>query len=317
MSGSVPSPRRFANHILYQTTDLAVARERWSSAAQPVQLTCLRGPFAASVSGLEIPGFAIFWAEAQGLYRVRTVQQGNSFSLLLLQEGRGEWRWPCNADPVRADAGSVLLTAPGVDVEYVVENPAGLTIKVGMTSIDRVRLMALPYARRAALSGPVLAPDQEDLARLMLFLGDEIDRRQNAASRVHPQVSVLMEALTQRSTYVLRERLGSVANASPGDIETVRQCDGAISSSADIPRSVSDLTKRVPWSARQIYRAFDRVCDCTPTDYLRRVALLAARSKLEIPVGDKPALRDVALEVGYRSVEAFERDYVAEYGVRP
>lgn len=310
-------PRRLARHVLFQTHRIEEGQARWSSAAQPARIRLIEEPFQASVSRVVLPNGVFFYTQIQGTYSVRTMQLGQSYSLMLLTEGHGEWTWNPAGTPMLLRPGAVILTAPGVDISYTVSQPSGFTAKIGMDSIDRIRFLGLPYQRRAEISGLLCDADTVDVANLMLFLASEIERKPPKEGDAWSQHSTIMEALSKRSLMLLRQRLEPMESVSEGDIVTISQCDRAICEAQGRLRSMAQLSQDVPWSERQIYRAFSRICNCPPSDYMRRVAMIRARCMLEIIDPPVRHISIVATELGYGTLRSFLRDYRAEFGTEP
>ncbi len=304
-------------HLLIDSSDPEELRRLWSSKAQPFSLTLLQAPIHLKIAGLEIGESSILCTRATGGYRVRSVQLADAFSIAMISEGRVDFRWTGrNSDFELLPVGGVVMTAPGTEVEYETDGLSGIAAKIRLASADLFRMRAMPHQRRLGLCGPLPKDHASDIYSLAHYLVSEVNRK-NFKDDIPEQIYLLKEALVQRVTQYIRETIGTKTDYNAGDIMTVRQCDEAIRCLEDRVFSVRDLVTQVTWSERQIYRAFDHVCDCTPSDYIRRNHLISARSQLRVS-GDKPvSVREVAKQSGYSSLRSFVRDFSQEFGENP
>lgn len=77
---------------------------------------------------------------------------------------------------------------------------------------------------------------------------------------------------------------------------------------------VESLAAREAMSVSAFHRHFKSVTSMSPVQYQKRVRLLHARTKL---LGRQQSVTAVAMEVGYRSVPQFNREYVRFFGLPP
>jgi AraC-like DNA-binding protein len=302
------------NHLFIESSDAEELKRLWAVKAQPVSLTVLQAPIHVRIEGLQINETVILCTRATGSYRIQSVQLADAFSMAMITEGNVKFRWAARSSEFQdLPIGGVILNAPGTEVEYQTDGLTGISPKVHLTSADLFRMRAMPHHRRIALSGPLPTEEASDIFSLTSYLVAEVDRL-NFTDVVPEQIHVLKDALVQRTTQYIRKIIGTKTDYNEGDIMTVRQCDEVIRSGELRVRSVRDLVNHVTWSERQIYRAFDHVCDCTPSDYIRRNHLISARSRLKVSAGKPVAVREVARYCGYSSLKSFVRDYTHEFG---
>lgn len=306
-------PLFLVRHVILHDANLATSHTYWNSVAQPCRMTQLSPEFWGTLCGIELGGTSVFWTEVSGAYRMQTVTQGDAFTLVYVARGQVEWTWTAPNPQLALPGAELYWFTPGVDVNYTVVNPTGMTVKVGLPHVDWIRIKAMPYSQRQQLTGAVPPEDASDIIRLMTFLLEEIDRLDVHPHDIPAQIRLIRDALVERVKYAASRIIGDPRPLRQGDLETVVDCDQVLLEGTTWPGSVSELAAQVPWSERQIYRAFENVCDCTPNDYLRRAAMIAARSWLRYVVPSPPTLEQVATRFGYRSGRAFERDYTREF----
>lgn len=78
--------------------------------------------------------------------------------------------------------------------------------------------------------------------------------------------------------------------------------------------TLSDLARAAafsPWYARRIFTVYTGT---TPSDYIRRLRLRESALKLR---DEKGAVSDVALDIGFKSVDGYTRAFAREFGCNP
>lgn len=95
---------------------------------------------------------------------------------------------------------------------------------------------------------------------------------------------------------------------------SIRQAVRHFADHLEDPILIQDAADLVGISLRSFERTFKSETGMSPGNYYRKLRLSAARQKVIFT--DDP-IRDIALSVGYQSVEAFSKNYSREFGRRP
>ncbi|MBV7266119.1 AraC family transcriptional regulator [Erythrobacter sp. WH131] len=77
---------------------------------------------------------------------------------------------------------------------------------------------------------------------------------------------------------------------------------------------VGDVAAEAGMSATVFHKRFREITGTTPNRYLKRIRLQEAHSLLSV---DRASVTHAALEVGYKSVNQFSRDYSKNFGMPP
>lgn len=304
-------------HLVIDSSDPEELQRIWRSRAQPFEFALLEAPLHVVISGLEVGGSSVFYTRARGGYRVRSLQLADAFSIAMISSGRVKFKWPARSAAFELlKVGAVAISAPGTEFEYETDGLTGISVKFGPVAGNLFRMRALTHRRRLELCGLIPAEDAADIFTLAHVLVREIDRK-NFENDVPAQIEILHEALTQRISRYIQKVIGPDPDYNSADLATVHACDAMIRKHHACIHSVRDLVKHVSWSERQIYRAFDHVCDCTPGDYIRRTHLITARSMIQFPTDGIAQPQNVARLFGYKSLRAFTRDFEMEFDNEP
>lgn len=78
--------------------------------------------------------------------------------------------------------------------------------------------------------------------------------------------------------------------------------------------TLTDLAKVSLYSPWYSYRLFTQLINVTPSDYIRRLRLSKSALKLR---DEKVKIADVAFEVGFNSVDGYQRAFFREFGCNP
>lgn len=78
--------------------------------------------------------------------------------------------------------------------------------------------------------------------------------------------------------------------------------------------SMADLAKVSLYSPWYSYRLFTQLLNITPSDYIRRLRLSKSAIKLR---DEEMKIIDVAYEVGFKSVDGYQRAFYREFGCNP
>lgn len=78
--------------------------------------------------------------------------------------------------------------------------------------------------------------------------------------------------------------------------------------------TLTDLAKVSLYSPWYSYRLFTQLINMTPSDYIRRLRLSKSALKLR---DEKVKIADVAFEVGFNSVDGYQRAFFREFGCNP
>lgn len=75
-----------------------------------------------------------------------------------------------------------------------------------------------------------------------------------------------------------------------------------------------DLAKVSLFSPRHSYRIFKEITGLTPSQYIRRLRLLQSALRLR---NEKCRVIDVAFDMGFGSVDGYQRAFLREFGCNP
>lgn len=106
----------------------------------------------------------------------------------------------------------------------------------------------------------------------------------------------------------------------PGDVRpaAIRRAVAYIDTHVSLPITVTDIADAAGTTPRALRAAFRRHLDTTPTAYLRRARLEAARADLsDLDQHTHPTVAEVAWRWGYTHPNHFIADYTATYGAPP
>ena len=78
--------------------------------------------------------------------------------------------------------------------------------------------------------------------------------------------------------------------------------------------TMTDLAKVSLFSPWYSYRLFVKIINMTPADYIRRLRLSKSALRLR---DDNTKIIDIAYEVGFQSVDGFQRAFYHEFGCNP
>jgi len=78
--------------------------------------------------------------------------------------------------------------------------------------------------------------------------------------------------------------------------------------------TMADLSKTALFSPWYSYRIFKALTGITPSDYIRRLRLSRSALKLK---NEKTRVSDIAFEMGFGSVDGYQRAFLREFGCNP
>ncbi len=78
--------------------------------------------------------------------------------------------------------------------------------------------------------------------------------------------------------------------------------------------TMADLSKTALFSPWYSYRIFKALTGITPSDYIRRLRLSKSALKLK---NEKTRVSDIAFEMGFGSVDGYQRAFLREFGCNP
>ena len=78
--------------------------------------------------------------------------------------------------------------------------------------------------------------------------------------------------------------------------------------------TMADLSKTALFSPWYSYRIFKALTGITPSDYIRRLRLSRSALKLK---NEKARVADIAFEMGFGSVDGYQRAFLREFGCNP
>lgn len=97
-------------------------------------------------------------------------------------------------------------------------------------------------------------------------------------------------------------------------IEAVQRMQNYIEEHLDSNISMEDLSQAARYSPWHSYRIFSELLGMTPAVYIRRLRL--SRSALRLR-DEKIRIADVAFDVGFESVDGYQRAFLREFGKNP
>lgn len=78
--------------------------------------------------------------------------------------------------------------------------------------------------------------------------------------------------------------------------------------------TMADLAGAALFSPWYSYRLFKMLTGITPSDYIRRLRLSESAKKLK---NEDAKISDIAFEIGFGSVDGYQRAFVREFGCNP
>lgn len=97
-------------------------------------------------------------------------------------------------------------------------------------------------------------------------------------------------------------------------IQAIQRMQDYIDLHLDENISMADLSRVSLYSPWYSYRLFTQLLNITPSDYIRRLRLSKSAIKLR---DEQIKIIDVAYEVGFRSVDGYQRAFYREFGCNP
>jgi AraC-like DNA-binding protein len=306
------------SYILIDSSDRDELAKVWGSSVQPSVLTIQSPSFQAVISGVKVGCFSVYSTQVKGSYHLKTTKISGDYILATLVDGFGSICWPGKSKEFQPlKAGSVVLAVPGTDCEYRMSETLAVTVGIRPRNADLLLMKALPFKLRNEVVGVLPELEARDIRQLSLFLTSEIERCKVMDESAQAYVQILLDALAARFSLHLRQKLGPERGYSPTDLAIALKCDEIIVSGDPLVTSVKDLAQAAGWSERHVYRAFDEVCNCTPSDFIKRVRLFRAWSRLKFPSSPSVSQSELATEAGYKTLRGFQRDYLHEFSEEP
>lgn len=251
----------------------------WEANNQQVRLQQLqKGPFDLLIAGRQIDESRIYYVESNSSYRVKTCLTGNYISLALVLGGTYTMEWAGRQET--GLPGAMFLAVPGTEFAYVAQKVRGIVARVGLYDLNRIRTKSLPHAKRTQLNRFLPAEVATDLTHLLKFLVSEIERYGPDDGPLPIQLKLITKAISNRVSAHITESLGPLAEFF----------------------SIRELSAAVGWSERQIYRAFEGVCNCTPAEFIRRSKLIRARGLMWNSHLPAITTAELSRQIGYRNV---------------
>jgi AraC-like DNA-binding protein len=123
----------------------------------------------------------------------------------------------------------------------------------------------------------------------------------------------LLVAFLYASPHNYRSRLdGDAPDVGPG---VIRRAESYIEAHWNEPLTIEALAEIAGTSARSLFRTFRQSRGCSPLDFIRRIRLARARSRLENEEGGTVA--EIALACGFGNPGRFSKEFAAAYGELP
>lgn len=94
----------------------------------------------------------------------------------------------------------------------------------------------------------------------------------------------------------------------------VQRMQDYIEAHTDEEITMADLSKTALFSPWYSYRIFKALTGITPSDYIRRLKLSRSALKLK---NEKTRVADIAFEMGFGSVDGYQRAFLREFGCNP
>lgn len=94
----------------------------------------------------------------------------------------------------------------------------------------------------------------------------------------------------------------------------VQRMQDYIEAHTDEEITMADLSKTALFSPWYSYRIFKALTGITPSDYIRRLRLSKSALKLK---NEKNRVADIAFEMGFGSVDGYQRAFLREFGCNP
>jgi len=94
----------------------------------------------------------------------------------------------------------------------------------------------------------------------------------------------------------------------------VQRMQDYIEAHTDEEITMADLSKTALFSPWYSYRIFKALTGITPSDYIRRLRLSRSALKLK---NEKTRVSDIAFEMGFGSVDGYQRAFLREFGCNP
>ena len=99
-----------------------------------------------------------------------------------------------------------------------------------------------------------------------------------------------------------------------GQTNAVQQMQNYISEHIAEEITLADLASAASFSPWYAHRLFRELTGVSPADYIRKLRLTEAAKRLK---GEKCRITDIAMELGFESVDGFTRAFAREFGMTP
>ena len=99
-----------------------------------------------------------------------------------------------------------------------------------------------------------------------------------------------------------------------GQTNAVQQMQNYISEHIADEITLADLARAASFSPWYAHRLFRELTGVSPADYIRKLRLTEAAKRLK---GEKCRITDIAMELGFESVDGFTRAFAREFGMTP
>ncbi len=315
-------PTTATQHAMFTTEDLAVAN-KLVSAVRPVALlrTDADAPLHYTHEAYGFPGLRLSHLEVGGSVLAGA---GEDEAVSVVWVASGSFRYDYRN--VGADQSDLLLLLPG---PVLPNNPGSLTavatdVTLEVVTFDRAQLE--DTARTLYGDDDFLVqfgsprPISPQLARFWTKAQGITWQMVSEGAAEHP----LVRASLFRSMAVATLESFQLLGDQEQRFRTVMaQADAYhrgmrfLEDHASLPITVDDAAQAAGVPTRSLIRAFQAHApeSATPSDYLRRVRLDAARS--DLVEGRGATVREIALRWGFADPRAFSRAYKASYGETP
>ena len=236
---------------------------------------------------------------------------------LCIRRHRGAYGLDQRDGQVMYAAGDTFLVDPTrpVDADVIGADLDSFTIE--RSTLDDVAAQIAPWWRRPLdyrHATPVTAP----LARAWDAVLDEVNRSLNEHDLV-AENSLVRAGLIYRLAATACATFGLVQDGiqeRPGSERTVRRATAYIDDHLAEPITVGDIALAAGLSARGLNAAFQRVLGTSPSVYLRRARLAAARRDL-LHAPHDTSVADVAQRWGFTHLGRFAANYRTEFDELP
>ena len=99
-----------------------------------------------------------------------------------------------------------------------------------------------------------------------------------------------------------------------GQANAVQQMQNYISEHIADEITLADLARAASFSPWYAHRLFRELTGVSPADYIRKLRLTEAAKRLK---SEKCRITELAMELGFESVDGFTRAFVREFGMTP